>query len=220
QVSASIAHDLRNPLGAMRNATFYLKRHAPAERPEIAEFCGIIEDEITTADGIIGGLLQLTRSSPVNKRRVCLRELVEHALARISNAGAVRCHVSTDPDAMFVEADPAQLQQVFFNLMKNATEAMKGNGEFVVEGRVGSECDVIIVRDNGPGIREKLPGGIFEPLVTSKTKGTGLGLTICRQIVTRHEGTIELIKEHRRGAAFRITLPRGDGTVHARRKDL
>ncbi|MFO8086601.1 MAG: ATP-binding protein [Bacteroidales bacterium] len=217
QVSASIAHDLRNPLGSMRNAVFYLKRRVPADKPEIAEFLQIIEDEIASADRIIDGLLQLTRSRPLSKLAVPVGALVEQAFARISKTEGVRCHVSTDPDPFFIQVDPDQFRQVFVNLAKNAVQAMKEKGELVVEASRNSECDVIMVRDNGPGIGDKLPRKIFEPLVTTKTKGTGLGLTICRQIVERHGGAIELIREDQPGAAFRITLPRADKTVLAER---
>ncbi|MGM0489420.1 MAG: PAS domain S-box protein [Planctomycetota bacterium] len=217
QVSASIAHDLRNPLGSMRNAVFYLKRRVPTDNPEIAEFLQIIEDEIASADRIIDGLLQLTRSRPLSKLAVPVGALVEQAFARISKTEGVRCHVSTDPDPFFIQVDPDQFRQVFVNLAKNAVQAMKEKGELVVEASRNSECDVIMVRDNGPGIGDKLPRKIFEPLVTTKTKGTGLGLTICRQIVERHGGAIELIREDQPGAAFRITLPRADKTVLAER---
>jgi len=208
QVSASIAHDLRNPLGAVRNAAYYLKRRLPGEQPELVEFLNIIEKEVDSADRIIGGLLDLTRSRPVDKQSVDLGRLVEEAFRRIKETEGVRFRVSADPDPFQVRADPDQLRQVLVNLLMNAVQAMEGKGELLIEANRTVRWDVIVVRDTGPGI----PGGVreraFEPLVTTKTRGTGLGLTICRQIVERHGGGIEFLPGGQRGAAFRITLPR------------
>jgi len=213
QVSASIAHDLRNPLGAARNAAFYLKRHVPKDEPELTEFLQIIENEVDNADRIISSLLELTRSGPVSKQTVDLRELVGDAFSRIADTDGVRCRVSTDPDPFPIRAAPDQFRQVLINLGKNAVQAMEGKGELSIEASRSATCDVIIVRDTGPGIRGNVRDEIFEPLVTTKAKGTGLGLTICRQIVDRHGGTIELMEDESSGAAFQISLPREGQSV-------
>ena len=215
QVSASIAHDLRNPLGAARNAAFYLKRHVPKDEPELADFLQIIENEVDNADRIISSLLELTRSDPVSKQTVDLRELVEEAFSRITDTDGVRCRVSTDPDPFPIQVDPDQFRQVLINLGKNAVQAMEGKGELSIEASRSASCDVIIVRDTGPGIPGDVREKLFEPLVTTKAKGTGLGLTICRQIVDRHGGTIELMENESPGAAFCISLPREGQSVDA-----
>jgi len=215
QVSASIAHDLRNPLGAARNAAFYLKRHVPKDEPELTEFLQIIENEVDNADRIIGSLLELTRSGPVSKQTVDLRELVEEAFRRITDTDGVRCRVSTDPDPFPIQAAPDQFRQVLINLGRNAVQAMAGKGELSIEASRSATCDVIIVRDTGPGVPGDVREELFEPLVTTKAKGTGLGLTICRQIVDRHGGTIELMENEGPGAAFQISLPREGQSVDA-----
>jgi signal transduction histidine kinase len=210
QVAASIAHDLRNPLGAARNAAFWLRRHAPKGEPHLADFLQIIEDEVDRADRIIGGLLELTRSRPVTKTAVELGRLVEEAFRRVADADGVRCRVAAAPDPFPVQADPDQLAQVLVNLATNAVQAMEGKGDFRVEACREGDWDVIVVRDSGPGVRDDVRAEIFEPLVTTKTNGTGLGLTICRQIVEAHGGTIDLLCDERPGAAFRIALPRAE----------
>jgi len=207
QVSASIAHDLRNPLGAVRNAAYYLKRRVPEDDPELPEFLQIIDDEVANADRIISTLLELTRARPVDKQTVELCLLVDDAFGRIEDADGVRCRISTSPDPFPIQADPVQFRQLLVNLGKNAVQAMEGEGEFFVEAWRNGGSDVIVVRDMGPGIRRDLLEELFEPLVTTKAKGTGLGLTICRQIIERHGGTIEPIRDEQRGAAFRISLP-------------
>jgi len=89
----------------------------------------------------------------------------------------------------------------------NAAHAVSEDGELVVEGTHGNEHDIIVIRDNGTGLDPAIRDRLFEPLVTTKAHGTGLGLNICRRIVERHGGRIELIDPDGRGAAFRITLP-------------
>ena len=216
QVSASIAHDVRNPLASVRNAAFYLKRKVPQDEPELAEFLQIIEDEVDAANRIITGLLDLTGSTrPVNKQTVDLRELVEDAFSRITDTDGVRCRISTVPDPFQVQTDPDQFRQVLVNLGKNAVQAMEGKGEIVVEASRSPSCDVIVVRDTGPGIPGEVRKSLFEPLVTTKAMGTGLGLAICRQIVDRHGGTIELMGNERPGAAFQISLPREGQSIDA-----
>lgn len=215
QVSASIAHDLRNPLASVRNAAFYLKRHVSKEDPELTEFLQIIETEVASAERIISSLLDLTRSRPVAKQAVDLRQLVENAFSRITDTDGVHCRVSTDPDPFQILTDPDQFRQVLINLGKNAVQAMEGKGELVVEASRRGSCDVIIMRDTGPGVPGDVRETVFEPLLTTKPKGTGLGLTICRQIVSRHGGTIELMEDKRLGAGFRISLPREEQSVDA-----
>ena len=208
QVSASIAHDLRNPLGSLRNAAYYLKRHVPKDEPERVEFLEIIDKEVDAASRIISSLLALTRSSPVSRQTVDLRELVEDAFSRIADTDGVRCRVSTDPDPFQIQVSPNQFRQVFINLGLNSVQAMEGKGELVVEASRSASCDVIFVRDTGPGVRGDVREELFDPLVTTRVVGTGLGLTICRQIVEQHGGTIKLIDIERPGAAFEISLPR------------
>jgi len=216
QISASIAHELRNPLGSVRNAVFYLKRHLPKDEPELTEFLQIIENEVEDADRIIGNLLELTRRKPAAKQAVDLRQLVEDAFSRIRDTDEVRCQVSTDPDPFEIQADPDQFRQILINLGKNAVQAMKGKGELIVQASRSASCDVIVVRDTGSGVPGDVRERLFEPLMTTKSKGTGLGLTICRQIVDRHGGTIELVENEGPGAAFQISLPRERQSVDTR----
>jgi PAS domain S-box-containing protein len=208
QVSASIAHDLRNPLGSVRNAAFYLKRRVPKDPPEWAEFLDVIEKEVGEADRIISNLLEMGRAGPVRKHAVDLRQLAEDAFQLIKDRDGIQLRVATDPEPFAIHAAPDAFRQVLMNLGTNAVQAMAGKGELWVQARRNAAGDEILVRDTGPGIAGYVRERLFEPLVTTKAKGTGLGLAICRQIVERHGGTITLISEDRPGATFRIVLPR------------
>jgi signal transduction histidine kinase len=111
------------------------------------------------------------------------------------------------PEPFLCHADAAQLRQVLTNLLSNAVQALEGTGEIVISGQRDEMWDIITVQDDGSGVPPDVRDRLFEPLFSTKTKGTGLGLTICRQIVEKHGGTLTL-GESTCGAAFRITLPR------------
>jgi PAS domain S-box-containing protein len=207
QVSASIAHDLRNPLGTVRNAAYYLGRRLPKDQPEVAEYLGIINQEVAAADRIITNLLAVARAKKPVKQHVDLGQTIREALAGTGQAEAVRLRMSLAPEPFMVRADPDQLRQVFRNLVNNAMEAMGKGSEIVVEAARDADGDSIVFRDTGPGVSQEVRESLFEPLVTTKARGIGLGLTICRQIIEHHGGSIELIDKDKSGAAFRIRLP-------------
>lgn len=208
QVSASIAHELRNPLGAVRNAAFFLKRRAGNTDEKLVQYLTIIEQEVASSDRIISNLMEMTRSTVPGKQQVNLGEVLE--LVESKGAGA-RIRYNLKPEPFYIHADPDQIRQVLANLHINATQSMQPGGEIHVDAHHGDDYDVIVFRDEGEGVPVDHRGRLFEPLFTTKAKGTGLGLTICRQIVERHGGGIELLDDGTGGAAFRIRLPRGPG---------
>jgi PAS domain S-box-containing protein len=208
QVAASIAHDLRNPLGAIRNAGYYLRRKLPPDEPKWVECVNIIEQETDAADRIVSNLLEMSRAKQPAKEAVELGEVVREAFDRVRRPWGIRLRLAVEPRAATVHADPGQLRQVLSNLVTNSVQALGDSGEIVVEACSDGAFDTITLRDNGPGIPNEQRHRVFEPLFTTKAKGTGLGLAICRQIVQQHGGTIELVDHDRPGAAFRIRLPR------------
>ena len=208
QISASIAHDLRNPLGAASNAIYYLRHGSTKDVSKTAEYLEIIDEEIGVANRIIGKLLETARDREPAKKAVDLGRAVEEVFHAAHGAEQMRCRMALCPDPFLVQADPDQLRQVIGNLLSNAVQATKGRGEFFVDASRGPEGDTILFRDTGPGIPPEIRQSVFEPLVTGRRHGTGLGLTICREIVRRHGGTIETIDHEEGGAAFQIRLPR------------
>ncbi len=204
QVAVSIAHELRNPLAALRNAAYYLKRRTGAEEPKWTEYLDIIEHEVRQADRIVSDLMDLSRAQAPDTRAV------DDALQYVEDRDAIRLHFDLEPDPFLVSADPDQLRQVLANLLTNATQAMSGRGQITVRGWREEGVDVVTVADDGPGIPPHLERQVFEPLFTTKAKGAGLGLAICRQIVERHGGSIDLAPTVR-GAAFRFLLPARPG---------
>jgi signal transduction histidine kinase len=208
QVAASIAHELRNPLGAIRNAVYCLRRRAPSSDPKWAEYLDIIEQEIRRSDTTINDLLEISQAKQPVKQDVDLAGVVRESMDYVRSSDDIELRLSIDPDPFLVEADPGQLRQLMTNLMSNSAEAMQERGRITVEAHRLDEFDEIVVQDSGPGIPAALRDRIFEPLVTTKVKGTGLGLPICRQLAERHGGSIEAVATGRSGATFRIRLPR------------
>jgi len=206
QVAASIAHELRNPLGVINNATFYLRRQIREPSPKLAETLEIISHEVRAADRIITDLLEMSRGKSPAKSAVDLGEIVRRTFDEVETAPGIRLEVLVATEPFVVDADPDQLRQVLANLMLNAIQAMPDGGRVAVDARRESGVDVITVSDDGPGVPPDLRTRIFEPLFSTKTKGTGLGLTICRQIVEHHGGAI-WVAPSPHGAAIRFRLP-------------
>ena len=206
QVSASIAHDLRNPLGAVRNASYLLKRHLPQEA-HLIDLVRIIDQEVTRADQIITRLLAMARAEPPHKQRVDLRRTIQEVFDKTEEVEVRLVLILRPPEPFWVHADLVGLTQVVSNLLTNAVQAMAGKGTFSVEAAHDAGHDTLLFRDTGPGISPEVRGTLFDPLVTTKAKGTGLGLTICRQIVERHGGTMKAENAPQGGAAITVRLP-------------
>jgi PAS domain S-box-containing protein len=128
QVAGTIAHELRNPLGAARNAVYYLRRYVATDNPELAEFLQIIDVEVSAADRIINNLLEMSRAKQPIVQAVDLAQAVVEAFGRLKYPGQVSYACSLEPTPFIVHADPAQFQQVLTNLLSNAVQAMAGQG--------------------------------------------------------------------------------------------
>ena len=207
RTAGTIAHELRNPLASIHNAQFYLKRKLPRDQPQWAEYLEIIGQEVATADRIIKNLLDLTQAKKPLKTSIDLSESVSEArsFAKVPDHIRLRCIFETEPYC--AHADGSQWLQVLSNLFTNATQAMNGTGQIDVEARREGADDVIVIRDNGPGIVPEERDRVFQPLFTTRARGIGLGLAICRQIVEGHGGNIRLMDADGEGTTFVVRLP-------------
>ncbi|WP_437306354.1 sensor histidine kinase [Sorangium sp. So ce388] len=214
QLAASIGHELRNPLGAVRNASYYLrKRLAGTElgaEPRVAQFLALMEKELLSCTRIISDLLDFARERRLCRSACPLGPLVDDALSVVQAPAHVRLSNEVPPGLPVPSLDKDQFRQVLVNLIQNAAEAIPAGRE----GRVGvgaraRDGEVILsVADNGAGIDREHLAKIFEPLFTTKLKGTGLGLAITAGIVRLHGGSIAVESEPGAGTTFTIRLPR------------
>jgi signal transduction histidine kinase len=209
QFAASIGHELRNPLGVMESSIFLLRQHLgpdAAGAPQVAKHLNRIGGEITRANKTIHDLLDLARNRPPHRRRADVRMLVESAAQAALLPSPVTVEIATPP-GLAADVDPDQFQQVLTNLLTNAAQAMNGSGRIWIEGApLPDGGSSLRVRDDGPGVQIEARYRIFEALFTTKAKGSGLGLALCRRIIEAHGGTIDL-EPTLRGASFILNLP-------------
>jgi PAS domain S-box-containing protein len=219
RLAASIGHELRNPLAAIRNAWFYLDRRlvqAPDSHPDkrVQQFSQVITTEIDRCAKIIGELLDFSRERAIYRVPTPAHELVQSALEVVvkpSEGITLSNLVSGDLPVPNVDAD--QFRQVLVNLLQNAAEAVDPEaGRVEVSASEDSGMLTLVVADNGKGMKEEVRARIFEPLYTTKLRGTGLGLAIVDGIIKRHGGRIEVTSALGRGTTFTINIPIGEAS--------
>lgn len=218
QMASTMAHELNQPLTAVMN---YLEaaQHLLATDPGATERVGrLVERAVGQAERageVIRHLRQFVSKGETDRRAESLNKIVEQALA-LAVVGArqagVRISLDLDEEAPRVLADGIQIQQVVLNLVRNAIEAMETSErrELTIATRLvprGTQAEVTVA-DTGPGIAPELVERLFQPFVTTKKTGMGLGLSICREIAEAHHGKLEMIPRPSGGTIFRLALPR------------
>jgi len=214
QMSGSIAHELRNPLGAIKQSSFYLQRlHDRGElnhaNPRVNEHFELIKSEINTVDRVINGMLEITRLKPPRQEAVDLNQVILEAAERSRLQDHIQLRLELECNLFMIWADPLQLRHVFINVLTNASQACTENGQVTISVRSLSDLNQvqIQIQDNGRGVEPESVTKVFEPLFTTKAKGTGLGLSICKQIIETHGGSITLSSRVNQGTIVQILLP-------------
>src|SRR4030042_2478597 len=209
EISAGIAHELRNPMGVIAGYTKLLSKKADnALRPTV----DAISREIVVMDRIIYDFLSFAKPAELNISDIDLKSIIENCVATVIGEGfdiTLNIDVKGLP---IIKGDEVLLRQAFTNLIQNAVEAMHQGGKLAIEaststGTEGNFLDVSI-SDTGHGIAEDMMNKIFLPFFTTKEKGTGLGLAIVHKIVISHGGGI-FVESGDKGTTFRIRLPLG-----------
>jgi PAS domain S-box-containing protein len=188
RLAATVSHELRNPLGAVRNAAYLLKRKADESDEQSLRYINIMERELHHSDRIIDDLLETTRVKDPHIMSICLGELIAEIAQSKALPDTIVVNCAQDVSSTQVNADPVQLRQVLTNLLTNTSQAVNGHGAIDVQCTIAHDVIEIKISDQGPGIADDLKDRIFEPLFTTKSKGNGLGLWISREIMRRHGG--------------------------------
>jgi len=210
QLAAAIAHEVRNPLGVIRSAAQGLGETAPADDNDARRASAFITAEIDRLNNVITSLLAFARPLQLQRRNVTVHDLFDRALllAQDELAGKqVRLQRDEPTGVPAVNADPDLISQVLVGLLANATEAVSAGGEVSLHARAADGVVEIDVADSGPGVPVELRERIFEPFFTTRSRGTGLGLAVARQIIEAHLGRIEVGEQRDGGARFTIRLP-------------
>jgi signal transduction histidine kinase len=206
-----VGHELRNPLGAIKNAAYFLNMALEQPEPEVRETLEILKREVATSEHIISSLLDFARPKPPIRRKVNINEVVQETLSRNGVPGNVRVIRKLDESLPAILADPDQLVQVFGNIIRNAIQAMLEGGRLTVKSKVSRPGWVSVsISDTGVGIPPKDQKKLFEPLFTTKAKGIGLGLPVTKILVEGHGGTIEVKSKVGKGSTFTVILPMGE----------
>lgn len=222
QLSAGLAHEIRNPLGAIKGAVEILEEDYPNGHPK-AEFYAIILKEVKRLNDVVTNFLNFARPVTMRFVPVDVREAVtslEGLISGQARANRVQIFTSFHPGPARVMADEALLKQAFLNIMLNALEAMPEGGDLAISTRLADtkasgllestgreEWLDVVFDDTGIGIPDENLGRMFDPFFTTKKDGTGLGLAITYRIIENHRGIIRVMSQPGKGTTFVITLP-------------
>ena len=215
EMAAVLAHEIRNPLGAIKGLAQFLGEKRAADPPQL-EMTRTIVNEATRLERLVSDLLTYARPRLPNRQPTDLPGVLDEVLRLLgpaANAAGVACRVDISGNAFPLSADPEQLKQLFGNLVLNAIQAMPAGGRLTLtqrslDGKSRTRRAVeVTVEDTGSGICEADLSRIFEPFYTTRTKGTGLGLAICTQIAAAHGGTIRVARTGPEGTTILVTLP-------------
>ncbi len=211
--ASGLAHEVRNPLNSIALQLSILERRvAPLETVlsgELKELLGIIREEVKRLDNLVGDFLLFSRANRIQYRPASIDALLDEVMRLLrpeaKAAGVVLRRERFGGGIPDLRVDAEKIKQVAINLVQNAIEAMSGGGTAVVESGLLDGHATITVRDTGPGLPEGLD--VFQLFVTTKAKGTGLGLPIAQQIVLEHGGVITAESAPGKGAAFTVRIP-------------
>jgi len=207
QMAAMVAHDLRNPLFGIKNALFYLRKGAVIQKnKQDLKMLDLIDESINNANKIVNDLLDFSREIKLEKESIKLETLVSNSL--LSNRPPDRIHVMNMVDpSIDVNVDISKFNRIFINLISNAVEAMPDGGVLEIKSIVKGESVDVSFADTGIGITPENLDKMWKPLFTTKTKGMGLGLVICKRFAEAHGGGIRVTSEEGKGAVFIVSIP-------------
>jgi PAS domain S-box-containing protein len=207
QLSSSVAHEIRNPLGVIKNSCYYLRmKLKDSDDRNVEKHLNIIDSEVNSANLIVSDLLDFARKKPPVLKVVNIHELTLIALAKTAIPNTIQVVTNFDETPQLL-LDREQFQRVLLNIIQNAVQAMPEGGRITLRIGVMGGGVLVSVEDTGVGIPEENRSLIFAPLFSTKAKGVGLGLTISQQIVEAHGGEILLESEVDKGSTFTIRLP-------------
>jgi signal transduction histidine kinase len=212
QLASGVGHELRNPLGAIKNAGFYIRRRIantdlPNTEPRVMEFLGIIEEEVNSANKVITDLLGFSRVAKPTVAPANIAGIIEDALRYIPVPENVALIKDINNNLPMVMVDGEQIKQVFLNITLNALQAMPEGGHLDIRAADKGKFVEVEFIDTGGGIPDSNKKKIFDPLFTTKAKGVGLGLSVCKTIIEHHEGAINVKSQVGEGTTFTISLP-------------
>jgi PAS domain S-box-containing protein len=221
EAAAMVGHDLRNPLQAMTNTLYLVKRLAASEkvedRKEAAGLLGKLNDSIQYMDKIVSDLQDYTRPVGADLVETSLADLVRTTVSNVKIPENVEVAMNVEDGLPNVKLDPALFRRVLTNLILNAIQAMPKGGKTTITSSRGDESFTVAVQDTGVGIAPENLEKVFKPFFTTKAQGQGLGLAVCKRLIEAQSGTITVTSQVQKGSTFTLTMPtkRTGGTMGA-----
>jgi signal transduction histidine kinase len=208
QLARGVGHELRQPLGAISNAVYFLNMALEEPDADVEEALEILAKEVGTAEKIIGNLLDFARTRHPLLRTMNVNDAVRDALARVVVPENVEVVSQLTEALPTIQADSDQLGQAFDNIIRNGIQAMPQGGRLIVKSEASPpEWLHVSFTDTGVGIPEENLGKIFEPLFTTRPRGIGLGATIVKALIDGHGGGVEVKSKVGKGSTFTVRLP-------------
>ncbi len=210
QISGNIAHEIRNPLSAVKQSVYFLKRKMNTYPAKIQEHLELMDRQLAGANDVITNMVTMVRSSTSSDfKLIDLHKVIRESVTRCRPPERTRIDVDFKNDALEVFADPLQLQQLMVNLISNAIHAIPEEGNIKIDVQYPDENGMcrIKIRDNGTGIEPEILDKVYDPLFTTKGDGTGLGLGICKHVMEKHNGDMHIESEVDHGTTVTIVIP-------------
>ena len=210
QLSAGLAHELRNPLGTIKASSEMLSRNIGSENAVMSEVAGYISTEVDRCNSLVSRFLDFARPLEVRLAPADLTQVIDRSIdmvAREAGERGVAIYRNYAPDIPPFPMDAELMERVFFNLLQNAVQASVAGCPVTVKTRLVAEMAETSVIDRGSGIDPKHMETIFNPFFTTKPEGVGLGLPIVSKIVDRHGGRMSVESQPGEGSIFRVSLP-------------
>jgi signal transduction histidine kinase len=207
QLAGSMGHELRNPIGVLSNAVYFLNATLPDADGKTQEFLDLMDSEIKNANKIISDLLDFARIKSIDIGPTAVSEIISKTMSKHPPTENINVIIEAPEDLPPVHVDSLQIAQVLGNLVTNAYQAMPQGGRLIIKAAADKDFVSLSLADTGTGISPENMSKVFEPLFTTKAKGIGLGLAICKNLVEANGGSIEVESKMEKGAAFRLQFP-------------
>jgi signal transduction histidine kinase len=215
ELAGQIGHDLRNPLAAIKNGVYLIEKKG-ALIPEVKQSCEWIKTSIADSDRIISSLVDYAQDLNLKKEICTPKSLTQNALSKVTIPKRILLsNLVTNETELFLDAQ--KIENAFTRIIHNAIDAMPESGILEISSQPLNESVMCIsFTDSGTGISETIMPNLFAPLTTTKAKGMGMGLAICKRIVEAHEGVITFESAINKGSTFTFILPINSSTISNR----
>ena len=208
KLAGIMSHEIRNPLGVIRNAIYFLSMKLKDKMDEkVKKHINILEEEINAADRIIADVLNFSRLRPLDLKEKDINNEISSAMKMATIPDVITVEKKLNKNLSSVLLDSFQMRQVFFNLISNSVQAMASGGVLTITTRNVGDDVAIIFKDTGYGISSENLDKVFEPLFSTKAVGVGLGLTTCATIIKAHHGIIKAESKPGEGTSITIRMP-------------